>query len=255
MSNETKKSPVILRTEDLKRSYNMISQTGEKIVQNVLKGITFEIEQGEFAAIMGRSGGGKTTLLKTLGMMDKPNGGKVFYKETDTKNIYGRKLARIRRRELAFVFQNFYLMDSLTVRENIMLPLILDEADTKESIEIAEQLAKRFAVSHLLGKKPYELSGGEKQRVALCRALSANPDLILADEPTGNLDSESSEVVIQAFSEINEELGKTILLVTHDPIIASYCKRIVFLKDGQIIEDLKRQGEREEFYQEILKKM
>lgn len=252
MSNE---SHMILRTKDLKRSYNMISQTGEKIVQNVLKGITFEVEQGEFVAIMGRSGGGKTTLLKTLGMMDKPNGGKVFYKETDTKNIYGHRLAKIRRRELAFVFQDFYLMDSLTVRENMMLPLILDEADTKESIETVERLAKRFTVSHLLGKKPYELSGGEKQRVALCRALGADPDLILADEPTGNLDSESSEVVIQAFSEINEEWGKTILLVTHDPIIASYCKRIIFLKDGQIVEDLERQGNREAFYQEILKRM
>lgn len=118
MSDEKKN--IILRTEDLKRSYKMVSQTGEKIVQNVLKGITFEVEQGEFVAIMGRSGGGKTTLLKTLGLMDKPNGGKVYYKETDSKNIYGRKLAGIRRRELSFVFQDFYLMDSLTVRENMM---------------------------------------------------------------------------------------------------------------------------------------
>lgn len=143
-------------------------------------------------------------------------------------------------------------MNSLTVRENIMMPLILNEDDPVESSKTAETMAEKLGIYKLLDKKPYELSGGEKQRTAICRALIYNPDLILADEPTGNLDSASSEVVIHTLEEINKKMGKTILLVTHDPIIASSCDRIIFLKDGKVKEDLKRTGDKEQFYNEII---
>lgn len=142
-----------------------------------------------------------------------------------------------------------------TEKDNILLPRILDEAEIEESKKICENLTKKFNINKLLNKKPYELSGGEKQRVAICRALINNPQIILADEPTGNLDSNSSEVVMRTLESINGEMGKTILLVTHDPMIASFCKRIIFLKDGQVIENLKRADNKEMFYQEILKRM
>ena len=136
-------------------------------------------------------------------------------------------------------------MDSLTVRENIMLPKILDKGTAKDCIQKAEESAEQFGIRHLLDKKPYELSGGEKQRVAICRALINDPELILADEPTGNLDSKSGDVVISTMTEINKELGKTIVMVTHDPKMASYCSRLILLKDGVILEDLKKEGDQE----------
>lgn len=179
----------------------------------------------------------------------------LIYKGKDTKEIYGTELAKIRRTELSFIFQDFCLMDSLSIKDNILLPRILDEAEIEESKKICENLTKKFNINKLLNKKPYELSGGEKQRVAICRALINNPQIILADEPTGNLDSNSSEVVMRTLESINGEMGKTILLVTHDPMIASFCKRIIFLKDGQVIENLKRADNKEMFYQEILKRM
>ena len=243
MTNNTE----ILRTEGLKRSY-LVNET--KI--DVLKGINLTINNQEFIAIMGKSGSGKTTLLKLLGLLDRPTEGKVFFKGEDSNSLRGDRLAMIRRREIGFIYQDYYLMDSLSIKENIMLPLILDEADIQESKKKCEEMAEKFAITDLLDKKPYELSGGEKQRTAICRALIYNPDLILADEPTGNLDSASSEVVIHTLEEINKKMGKTILLVTHDPIIASSCDRIIFLKDGKVKEDLKRTGDKEQFYNEII---
>ena len=228
------KSKKILKVENLKKAYYSTSRTGEIITYPVLNNVSFEIEEGEFVGIMGRSGCGKTTLLKAVGMLDKPDDGTIYYKDKDTKDIYRAELARLRRTEIAFVFQDYYLMDSLSIKENIMLPLILDEADVQESKKKCEEMAEKFAIADLLDKKPYELSGGEKQRTAICRALIYNPDLILADEPTGNLDSASSEVVIHTLEEINKKMGKTILLVTHDPIIASSCDRIIFLNNGKL---------------------
>ena len=246
------KSKKILKVENLKKAYYSTSRTGEIITYPVLNNVSFEIEEGEFVGIMGRSGCGKTTLLKAVGMLDKPDDGTIYYKDKDTKDIYRAELARLRRTEIAFVFQDYYLMDSLSIKENIMLPLILDEADVQESKKKCEEMAEKFAIADLLDKKPYELSGGEKQRTAICRALIYNPDLILADEPTGHLDSASSEVVIHTVEEINKKMGTTILLVTHDPIIASSCDRIIFLKDGKVKEDLKRTGDKEQFYNEII---
>jgi ABC-type lipoprotein export system ATPase subunit len=204
---------------------------------------------------MGRSGSGKTTLIKTLGLIDAPTKGTVFFEERDTTELYPDELADIRRREMGFIFQDYYLMNSLSVRENIMLPMVLDKAEADTTIKKAEQLAGQFGLLPLLEKNPYELSGGEMQRTAICRALMNDPKLILADEPTGNLDSVSGKIVIDEFRKINVELGKTIVMVTHDPQMASYCKRILFLKDGVILEDLERQGNREEFYLEVVGRM
>ena len=146
-------------------------------------------------------------------------------------------------------------MDSLSVEENIMLPMILGKEDVKVMTEAALRYAKQFQIEHLLKKNPYELSGGEKQRVAICRALINNPDLVLADEPTGNLDSKSGAIVIDALEKINHEFGKTIVMVTHDPQMASHCKKVILLKDGVILDTLKRTDSREKFYQEIIGKM
>lgn len=247
---------MIIRTEHLYRNY---SKTGSKKEQSddvrVLRGIDLSVEEGEFVGIMGKSGCGKTTLIKVLGLIDEPTKGKLYFKEKDTEALWKDELADIRRREIGFVFQDFYLMDSLSIRENIMLPMILDKAEADQCIGKAEQLAGQFGITHLLDKNPYELSGGEKQRAAICRALINNPDVIVADEPTGNLDSKSGKVVVDEFIKINEVLKKTVIMVTHDPQMASKCTRILFLKDGVILEDLKRTGDCESFYQEILNHM
>ena len=188
--------------------------------------------------IMGKSGCGKTTLLKVLGMIDKQTDGVVRFMEKDTSKLYGDELADIRREQIGFVFQDFYLMDSLSVEENIMLPMILGQEKVDVMTKAARKYAEQFQISHLLKKNPYELSGGEKQRVAICRALINDPELILADEPTGNLDSKSGQIVIDALVRINQEFGKTIVMVTHDPQMASYCSRIILLKDGVILDNL-----------------
>lgn len=245
----------ILQIIDLKRSYSSVTPEGKEINYPVLKGITFDVQEGEFIGIMGTSGCGKTTLLKTIGMLEKPNKGKVLYKGKSVEEIYGDDLARIRRTEIAFVFQDYYLMDGLTVKENIMLPLILNEDDIEKSEETAFQMARQFGIEKLLDKNPYELSGGEKQRTAICRAMAENPELIFADEPTGNLDSNSSKQVITTLEKINKKFGKTVIMVTHDPKMASYCDRILLLRDGMILGELNNQVNHEIFYQEIIKEM
>nr|WP_317282271.1 ABC transporter ATP-binding protein [uncultured Sellimonas sp.] len=245
----------ILKAENLIRNYKKTNPKNDEDDIKVLKGVNFTIEEKEFVGIMGKSGCGKTTLLKVLGMIDKATDGNVYFKEKDVKHLYGDELADIRRKEIGFIFQDFYLMDSLTVRENIMLPMILDKGEPEVMKKKAEKYAELFGIQHLLEKNPYELSGGEKQRVAICRALMNDPDLILADEPTGNLDSKAGKIVVDTMEKINQELGKTIVMVTHDPQMASHCGRLILLKDGVVLEELYRKGNREEFYQEIIKKM
>ena len=246
---------IVLKVEDLKRHYTVEIDDEEIQTIQVLNGLNFNVMEGEFVGIMGRSGCGKTTLLKTLGLIAQPNGGDIWYRDRKVSNIYGDELAEIRRKELGFIFQDFYLMDSLSILENIMMPLIFNEDEIGESKEKAMEIAKKFQVNHLLHKKPYEISGGEKQRTAICRTLVADPGLIFGDEPTGNLDSKSAKVVIEALAHINKELGKTIILVTHDPLIASYCSRIIFLKDGEIMGDIHKEGTNDEFYQQVLENM
>lgn len=245
----------VLEVENLIRNYqkSALKKSDEDI--KVLKGLNFSVEQGEFVGIMGKSGCGKTTLLKVLGMIDKQTDGVVRFMEKDTSKLYGDELADIRREQIGFVFQDFYLMDSLSVEENIMLPMILGQEKVDVMTKAARKYAEQFQISHLLKKNPYELSGGEKQRVAICRALINDPDLILADEPTGNLDSKSGQIVIDALVRINQEFGKTIVMVTHDPQMASYCSRIILLKDGVILDNLDHGDSQEAFYQEIIGRM
>lgn len=245
----------VLEVENLIRNYqkSALKKSDEDI--KVLKGLNFSVEQGEFVGIMGKSGCGKTTLLKVLGMIDKQTDGVVRFMEKDTSKLYGDELADIRREQIGFVFQDFYLMDSLSVEENIMLPMILGQEKVDVMTKAARKYAEQFQISHLLKKNPYELSGGEKQRIAICRALINDPDLILADEPTGNLDSKSGQIVIDALVRINQEFGKTIVMVTHDPQMASYCSRIILLKDGVILDNLNHEDSQEAFYQEIIGRM
>lgn len=238
----------ILRAEGLKRTY-LVNET--KI--EVLKGINLTINSQEFIAIMGKSGSGKTTLLKLLGMLDRPTEGKVFFKGEDSNFIRGDRLAKIRRCELGFIYQDYYLMDSLSVRENIMLPKILDHSSVEESMEESEKLADIMGVRTLMDKRTFELSGGEKQRVAICRALINHSDLILADEPTGNLDSASSETVMEYLQMINKDMKKTVVLVTHDAYVASFCNRVIFVKDGMIKVELKKTEGQDEFCDQIMK--
>ena len=245
----------VLRVEKLIRNYYKPSRTEEKQEIKVLKELSFSVEEKEFVGIMGKSGCGKTTLLKVLGMIDRPTAGTMFFKEREIKKLWDEELSDIRRREVGFVFQDFYLMDSLSVEENIMLPLVLDKVNVNKCFRYAKKYEELFEISHLAKKNPYELSGGETQRVAICRALVNNPDLILADEPTGNLDSRSGAIVVKALEDINERLGKTIVMVTHDPQVASHCNRIIFLKDGKILKDIRKTGIREKFYLQILEMM
>lgn len=246
----------MIKVENLVRNYEMIhsGDSPEKEIQ-VLKGIDFTVKEKEFVGVMGKSGCGKTTLLKVLGLIDKPTKGKVYFEEKDASKLWRDELADIRRKKIGFVFQDFYLLDSLSVEENIMLPMVLDKAPVENCYQKMLLYAKKFEVDHLLKKYPYEISGGEKQRVAISRALINDPDILLADEPTGNLDSKSRTIVLETLKEINEKMGKTIIMVTHDPQMASYCSRILFLKDGLLLGQLEKGTDDRGFYQEIVNKM
>lgn len=241
------KNKGIVHTEELKRRYLL-----QDTVIKVLNGINLTIYEQEFVAIMGKSGSGKTTLLKIIGLLDRPSEGRVYFKGKDSELLRGDKLAEIRRREIGFIYQDYYLMDSLSVKENIMLPQILDHRPVEECLSKTLKLAKLMRVDQMLDKRTYELSGGEKQRVAICRALINQPDLVLADEPTGNLDSGATELVMNYLKMINEEINKTIVLVTHDANVASYCERVLFVKDGMIESQIRKRGEQSSFYDEIL---
>ena len=223
----------------MSRKY-VISDRRETEIE-VLKDINLEIREQEFISIMGKSGSGKTTLLKLLGLIDRPTSGKLYFKGVDSEELRGDRLARIRRQDMGFVYQDYYLLDSLSVFENIMLPMILDHKDDKVCKEEAEKLAVSFQIQNLLGKYPYELSGGQQQRVAIGRAMITDPSLLLADEPTGALDSKSASNTLDLFDKINQN-GQTILMVTHSTVAASRAKRVLFIKDGLIYNQLYRVG-------------
>ena len=190
-----------------------------------------------------------------LGCLDSPTSGRYYLDGKDVSQLSDNELSDIRNQKIGFIFQDFYLMDSLSVEENIMLPMILGKEKVDVMTKAAKKYADQFEITHLLKKNPYELSGGEKQRVAICRALINDPDLVLADEPTGNLDSKSGKIVIDALNRINREFGKTIVMVTHDPQMASNCSRIILLKDGVILDTLNRGDNQDKFYQEIISRM
>lgn len=247
----------IIKTDKLVKNYyrNQDTKNPEAKIE-VLKGLDITVNAGEYVCIMGSSGGGKTTLLKILGMMEPITDGKFYFKGRDASDLWKDELADIRRREIGFVFQDFYLMESLSVGENIMTPMILDKAQALEMKEKMNRLANRFGVEKLLDKAPKELSGGEKQRIAICRALVNDPDVIMADEPTGNLDAKSSRRLMETFDEINQDMKKNIILVTHDPKIACCSNKIFFIDDGVIASTLeKKDGDSAEFYREILREM
>ena len=206
-----------------------------------LRDVNFIAEEGEFIAIMGESGSGKTTLLNILATLEKPSSGEVVLEGKKISTIKEQQLAEFRRDHLGFVFQDFNLLDTLSVRDNIFLPLVLGRYKYDEMAKRLEVLAPKLNISYLLDKQPFELSGGQKQRVAVARALITNPKLILADEPTAALDSKNSDGLLELFEQINAE-GQTILMVTHSSLAASHASRVLFIKDGQIFHQLYRAG-------------
>jgi putative ABC transport system ATP-binding protein len=217
-----------------------------------LNGVTLNIEAEEFVGVMGPSGSGKTTLLQILGGISKPTTGTVEIGGKNLVSLPKYELALFRRRRLGFVFQEFNLLDSLTLQENVMLPLILDKLPVMEMESRAREIMSLFGIQDIADKYPYNVSGGQQQRAAVCRAVINRPVLILADEPTGNLDSKSSRAVMECFERMNQSCASTILMVTHDPFAASYCKKIIFIKDGSISFEIVRKGDRKEFFDRIL---
>lgn len=206
-----------------------------------LNGISFKVEQGEFIAVMGESGSGKTTLLNLLALLDKPTNGTIKLEGKELSTIKDSEISKFRREHLGFVFQDFNLLDTLTIKENILLPLILAEDDPKSFDEKILSVAKPLRIDELLNKYPYEVSGGQKQRCAVARALISNPKLLLADEPTGALDSNSSRELMEVFKELNEN-GQTVIMVTHSIQAASVARRVLFIKDGKIFHELYNSG-------------
>ena len=232
---------------------NNISKVyGKKVISNALKDISFTIEEGEFIGIMGPSGSGKTTLLNLISTIDKPTSGSITLKGKEPHKLKGDKLALFRRRELGFVFQDFNLLDTLTIGENIVLPLTLDNVNVKDQDRKLDKVSNILGIENLLNKRIYEVSGGQAQRTAIARALINNPSLILADEPTGNLDSKAAQNVMELLEKINKEENVTTMMVTHDPLAASYCDRILFIKDGEIYNEIYKGDNRRQFYQEIM---
>lgn len=215
--------------------------------------ISFEVEEKEFVAIMGASGSGKTTLLNCLSTIDKVTSGHIFVEGKDITTLRGNDLNRFRRENLGFIFQDFNLLDTLTAYENIALALSIQHLGHKEIDQRINEIAKRLNIGDVLNKYPYQMSGGQKQRVASARAIITKPSLILADEPTGALDSKSSKMLLECFETLNEEMNATILMVTHDAFTASYASRVIFIKDGKIFNELHRGNDtRKEFFDQII---
>lgn len=210
-----------------------------KETTTALRDVDFSVEKGEYIAIMGESGSGKTTLLNILATLERPTNGVVSLNGTNITGIKANDLAKFRREHLGFVFQDFNLLDTLNVRDNIYLPLVLNRKPVQMMQERIGKLAPLLNISEILNKQPFELSGGQKQRVAIARALMTEPDLILGDEPTAALDSKNSDRLLNLFEQINDE-GQTILMVTHSSVVASHAKRVLFIKDGMIYHQLYR---------------
>ncbi|MDU1453994.1 MAG: ABC transporter ATP-binding protein [Paeniclostridium sordellii] len=215
--------------------------------------ISFSVSKGEFIGVMGPSGSGKTTLLNMIATIDEVTSGNIYLGDKDLTDISPKDIAKFRRENLGFIFQNFNLLDTLTIHENIALALTIKKTKKSEIDKKVLNVAKELGIEELLSKYPYEVSGGQKQRTACARALITNPKLILADEPTGALDSRSAQMLIEMISNMNKDLGATILMVTHDSFTASYCSRILFIKDGRIFTELTRgENTRRQFFNQIL---
>lgn len=239
----------IVSINEVKKTYGK----GNQKKTEALKGISFEVEKGEFVGIMGASGSGKSTLLNLLATLDKPTGGKITINQADVTKLSGNKLADFRSREIGFIFQDFNLLENLTAAENIAVPLSLQGVKGKEIHRRVAAVAQRLSIESILSSYPAQISGGQKQRVAAARALITQPTILLGDEPTGALDSNSARDLLDTMEELNQKDQVSILLVTHDPFSASYCQRILFIKDGVIYQEVKRENQtREAFYRQIL---
>lgn len=238
----------ILKVEHLEKYYGNRGN-----VTKAVDDISFTVTQGEYIGIMGASGSGKTTLLNCISTIDSATAGHIFIRGQDVTQLKAKELSRFRREQLGFIFQEFNLLDTLTAFENIALALTVIGTPAKEIDCRVHNVAKRLEIDSILGKYPYQLSGGQQQRVASARAMITNPSLILADEPTGALDSKSARMLLESFETLNRELGATILMVTHDAFTASYCKRILFIKDGKIFNELLRGADtRKAFFEKII---
>ena len=222
----------MIKVNSLSKSFR---QTDE-VTKTVLDELSFSVYEEEILGIMGTSGCGKTTLLKILGLIEAPSDGDITFRGQSVVSMSGTEKSELRRTAIGFIFQDYMLLDSLSVEDNITLPLLIDDKKDIDIYEVAHRWGKIFGISNIMERYPTKLSGGEKQRVAICRALINNPDLILADEPTGNLDGEYREKVIQEIVKINREFHKTVIIVTHDPYVASFCDRVLFLEEGTVKE-------------------
>ena len=237
----------MLQVRHLSKSYTSGNQ-----IYPVLNDVSLKVEKGEFVAVMGPSGSGKTTLLNCISCFIPHEQGEVRLADQDISNLDEKELARVRNRQMGFVFQDFMLLDGLSVFENICLPQIIAHGPVVQMEEKAKNICRLFGIEKIMEKYPAEISGGEKQRTAVARALMNQPYVILADEPTGNLDSKSCKAVIDAFLQAKREMGATIFMVTHDSFAASFCDRVIVLKDGQVYGELKRKGTRREFMDGLL---
>ena len=238
----------ILSVQNVEKYYGSKSS-----LTKAVNDISFDVEKGEFVAIMGASGSGKTTLLNMISTIDKVTAGHIFVDGQDITKIRGNKLNEFRRNKLGFIFQDFNLLDTLTGYENIALSLAIQNVPYKEQKIRIVNIADKLGITPILNKYPYQMSGGEKQRVAISRAIITNPSLILADEPTGALDSKSSKQLLNSFEYLNKGLNSTILMVTHDAFTASYASRVIFIKDGKIFNEIyKGQETRKEFFDNII---
>lgn len=238
----------VLKVNNLKKYYGNNTN-----ITKALNNISFTVNDNEFLAIMGASGSGKTTLLNTISTIDTVTSGNIIINGIDITNLNEEELSNFRKENLGFVFQDFNLLDTLTIKENIALSLIINKEDKTKIDDLVLDISKKLDISDILNKYPYEVSGGQKQRCACARALINNPKLILADEPTGALDSRNARVLLETFKEMNEELNSTILMVTHDAFSASFARRVLFIKDGKIFNEIiKGNKSRREFYDEII---
>ncbi len=238
----------VLEVKNIEKYYGNKSN-----LTKAISGISFNVAEGEFVGIMGASGSGKTTLLNCISTIDRVTAGTILINNQDITKLKGNKLNKFRREELGFIFQDFNLLDTLTAYENIALALTIQKVNPHEIDKRVKEVAQKLNISEILNKYPYQISGGQKQRVASARAIITNPKIVLADEPTGALDSKSARQLLETFESLNQNLGATILMVTHDAFTASYADRIIFIKDGKIFNEIiKGKDTRKEFFEKII---
>ena len=238
----------VLEVKNIEKYYGNKSN-----LTKAISGISFNVAEGEFVGIMGASGSGKTTLLNCISTIDRVTAGTILINNQDITKLRGNKLNKFRREELGFIFQDFNLLDTLTAYENIALALTIQKVNPHEIDKRVKEVAQKLNISEILNKYPYQISGGQKQRVASARAIITNPKIVLADEPTGALDSKSARQLLETFESLNQNLGATILMVTHDAFTASYADRIIFIKDGKIFNEIiKGKDTRKEFFEKII---